>query len=192
MPTPDPADAHAIDKLPAPDGIPGQANGSVPPDALTADRDTGAAGTVGDDDRSLQAFWEVVKRLPGYLRLAAALARDPRVPRRSKGILLVAGAYTVSPIDLVPGVIPVAGQVDDLYVLLTGLQQAIRSAPHGVVEEHLERTGVDRADIDADLATIRRLVRRGLVWTLRTGGRAAMSMGRNVTSFINGKRKKGE
>jgi uncharacterized membrane protein YkvA (DUF1232 family) len=145
-----------------------------------------------EEDGSLTAFWETVKRLPRYVRLASALARDPRIPRRSKGILMVGGAYAVSPIDLVPGVIPVAGQVDDLYVLLTALQQAMRMSPKDVVEEHLDETGVTLADIDADLANVRSLVRQGVAWSLRNGGRAVVSMSRNVTAFVNKRRQKGE
>jgi len=145
----------------------------------------------GDEDGSLAAFWETVKRVPRYLRLAHALARDPRIPRRSKGILVVGGVYTVSPIDLVPGVIPVAGQVDDLYVLLTALQQAMRMAPRKVVDEHLSATGVSMAEIDADLANVRSLVRQGVAWSLRNGGKAVASMSRSVTAFVSKRRQKG-
>lgn len=148
--------------------------------------------SASGEDGSLGAFWETVKRLPRYVRLASALARDPRIPRRSKGILMVGGAYAVSPIDLVPGVIPVAGQVDDLYVLLTALQQAIRMSPKDVVGEHLAETGVTQADIDADLANVRALVRQGVAWSLRNGGKAVASMSRNMTAFVNKRRQEGE
>lgn len=144
-----------------------------------------------EQDGSLAAFWETVKRVPRYLRLVNALARDPRIPRRSKGILVVGGAYTLSPIDLVPGVIPVAGQVDDLYVLLTALQQAMRMAPREVVDEHLSATGVSMAEIDADLANVRSLVRQGVAWSLRNGGKAVSSMSRSVTAFVSKRRQKG-
>lgn len=144
-----------------------------------------------EEEGSLGEFWETVKRLPRYVRLAGALARDPRIPRRSKGILMVGGAYAVSPIDLVPGVIPVAGQVDDLYVLLTALQQAMRRSPKDVVDEHLAATGVSLAEIDADLANVRSLVRRGVAWSLRNGGKAMASMGRKATAFVSKQRRKG-
>ncbi len=143
-------------------------------------------------DGSLPEFWETVKRLPRYVRLATALARDPRISRRTKGILLVGGAYAVSPIDLVPGVIPVAGQADDLYVLLTALQQAMRMSPEGVVQEHLTATGVTLEDIEADLANVRALVRQGVAWSLRNGGKAVASMSKNVTTFVNRQRQKGK
>lgn len=153
---------------------------------------TGPESMPGSDEEgSLGAFWDTVKRLPKYLRLVNALARDSRIPRRSKGVLMVGGAYAISPIDLVPGVIPVAGQVDDLYVLLTALRQAIRMSPEDVVAEHLAATGVSLAEIDADLANVRSLVRQGVAWSVRNGGKAVASMGRNVTAFVNKQRLRG-
>lgn len=170
-----------------PDTIRDQTQSVEAAEALT----DSAPGPGSTEDGSLAAFWETVKRLPAYLRLVNAMARDPRIPRRSKGVLVVGGAYAVSPIDLVPGVIPVAGQVDDLYVLLTALQQAIRMAPQEVVDEHLAATGTSRTEIDADLANVRSLVRQGIGWSVRNGGKVVASMGRSLGVFVNKQRQKG-
>src|SRR4028119_221188 len=70
--------------------------------------------------------WELIKRLPTYVRLSSAMARDSRVPGVAKATLALGGVYVVSPVDLIPGLIPVAGQLDDLYVMLTGIKQAVR------------------------------------------------------------------
>ncbi|MDQ3653486.1 MAG: hypothetical protein M3457_00205, partial [Chloroflexota bacterium] len=35
-------------------------------------------------------MWQLIKRLPTYARLSAALARDPRIPKSAKA-MLVAG-----------------------------------------------------------------------------------------------------
>lgn len=169
------------------DGTPDQTRpGQVPVPFTDPDRGPGRG-----EEGSLGVFWETVKRLPRYVRLVNALARDPRIPRRSKGVLMVGGAYAVSPIDLVPGVIPIAGQVDDLYVLLTAIQQAIRMAPKEAVDEHLTATGTSLAEIDADLANVRSLVRQGVGWSLRNGGKAVASMGRNLGAFVSKQRQKG-
>ncbi|MBA2759731.1 MAG: DUF1232 domain-containing protein [Chloroflexia bacterium] len=111
---------------------------------------------------ALRAFWTIVKRMPAYGRLVAAMAKDPGVPHRARAMLVVGGAYMVSPIDLVPGVIPVAGQLDDLYVLLMAIRQAVRMSPTDVADRHLARLDLERETLDDDLATIRRLVRVGL------------------------------
>ncbi|MGH2535000.1 MAG: YkvA family protein [Thermomicrobiales bacterium] len=130
----------------------------------------------------LARFWETAKRMPRYVRLAIALARDGRVPAKAKATLAVGGVYTVSPIDLVPGIIPVAGQVDDVIVLLLSLRQTLRMSPPEVADEHLQRIGLAATDIDDDLRNARAvavwLAVRGARWvrdTARRGGRSVWS-----------------
>ena len=130
------------------------------------------SGSSPEKDEMLAEFWVTVKRLPRYVRLAALMASDSQVPKTSKALLAVGTAYTVAPIDLVPGIIPVAGQLDDLYVLLSAVRQAVRSCPDEVVQKHLTATDVSLEVIDADLALVRKLVRRGLAWTVRNGRKA--------------------
>jgi len=128
-------------------------------------------------------MWQLIKRLPAYARLSAALARDPRIPKSAKAMLVVGGAYLVSPIDLVPGFIPVAGQLDDLYVVLMGLRQAIRTSPPEVIDEHFGRVGLSTAIVDEDLRAIRTFVRRGVRWSLNNGGKALARMSRHAMAF---------
>jgi uncharacterized membrane protein YkvA (DUF1232 family) len=63
------------------------------------------------DARALATF------IPDCVVLVTRLARDPRVPRRRKILLLVLIGYLASPLDLVPDFIPVAGQLDDAIVV---------------------------------------------------------------------------
>src|SRR3712207_5606231 len=88
------------------------------------DRIGGSAPPGGGDDTAAadtERLKGAVRRLPRYLRLTWNLARDERVPRGAKAFLVVGGAYALSPIDLIPGIIPVAGQIDDVLVLLVAL-----------------------------------------------------------------------
>jgi uncharacterized membrane protein YkvA (DUF1232 family) len=48
-------------------------------------------------------------------------AQDPATPRWAKTVIFGALAYFISPIDLVPDVIPVLGYTDDLGVLAAAL-----------------------------------------------------------------------
>ncbi len=146
------------------------------------------SATGPDKDQMLAEFWETVKRLPNYVRLATLMARDPRVPKSSKALLAAGTAYTVTPIDFVPGIIPVAGQLDDLYVLLSALRQAIRTCPDEVVQKHLAATGVTPERIDADLALVRKMVRRGVAWTIRNGGKALAGATRYVSARLRERR----
>lgn len=141
-----------------------------------------------EKDEMLAEFWVTVKRLPRYVRLAALMAGDPQVPKSSKALLAAGTAYTVTPIDFVPGIIPVAGQLDDLYVLLSALRQAIRNCPDDVVQKHLAATDTSLEVIDADLALVRKLVRRGLAWTIRNGRKAVTGAARYVGARIREQR----
>lgn len=92
--------------------------------------------TASEDDRALMRR---VRRLPvrRQIRLAAALARDRRIPLRVRSIPPLVLLYLASPIDIIPDFIPVIGQLDDLLVLVIGARLLLRFAPRAVVEERL-------------------------------------------------------
>src|SRR5688572_13937535 len=72
-----------------------------------------------------EEFAALVKRIPNYARLAWALARDPRLSRARRAAVLAGAAYVLSPIDLVPGIIPVVGQLDDVLIALGAIRLAL-------------------------------------------------------------------
>lgn len=141
------------------------------------------AGAVPADP-VLQRFWGVVRRLPRYVALGIGLARDERVPRRAKAAVLLGGAYAVSPVDLVPGIIPVAGQLDDMVVLLLALRRAVRASPEPVAAELLAGAGLTLVDFDEDLAACRATARWMAAKGLRFGGRLAAGAGRRVWGAV--------
>lgn len=94
---------------------------------------------------------EMMRRMPSYARLIWALARDPRVPTQQKLVLGAIAGYLVFPIDIIPDFIPVIGQLDDLGVLIFGLDFFIRNAPKEVVEEHMGRIARNDDDLKRDL-----------------------------------------
>jgi uncharacterized membrane protein YkvA (DUF1232 family) len=121
-------------------------------------------------------FAALVRRLPAYARLAWRLGRDPRLSGGRRAAVLGAGAYLASPIDLVPGIIPLAGQLDDAAVALLGLRFALRGLPVPQRDAHLGAVGLAAADLDDDLAT----VRAGAAWLARRGGALALRGGRAI------------
>ena len=69
-------------------------------------------------------------------RLALRLARDSRVPMTAKLVLGATLLYLVSPIDVVPDWLPIAGQADDIAILVAGLNMFIKACPRRLVDEH--------------------------------------------------------
>jgi len=120
----------------------------------------------------MERFWVAVRRIPRYIFLGTHLVRDDRVPKKVKATIAVGGAYVISPIDLVPGLIPVAGQLDDLVVLLVALRRALKACPPEVAEENLKRAGLTMEDFDTDL----RAVKDTAIWLARKGMRATSRM----------------
>lgn len=157
---------------------PAEPSGVVPTNAAIE-------GDVPALDPALERFWVAVKRLPRYARFVYGMTTDERVPKQAKAALAVGGVYAVSPVDLVPGIIPVAGQLDDLVVLLLAIRMAIRACPPQVAAAHLERAGLSRTDIDDDLRatkdTAKWLAGKGLRASraaARTGGRRLAALWR--------------
>ena len=81
---------------------------------------------------------EFVLLAPRLAKLVWRLSRDPRVPARAKAATFLLGGYLVSPIDILPDVIPGIGQLDDLVVAALALDMILNRVPEEVVLEHWE------------------------------------------------------
>jgi len=66
-------------------------------------------------------------------RIAWRLLWDGHVPLSTKIIPLLVGLYILSPIDILPDVIPGLGQVDDVALFLLGVQAFIAMSPKDLV-----------------------------------------------------------
>jgi len=82
--------------------------------------------------------------LPRFLRVFSRLVSDPRVSLRSKLVPLGVLGYLILPVDLLPDVFLVLGQIDDLVVILLGLKLFIRLCPPEVVQEHVKAVAAGR------------------------------------------------
>ncbi|MEQ1758733.1 MAG: DUF1232 domain-containing protein [Vicinamibacterales bacterium] len=70
------------------------------------------------------------------MRLGTRLLREPAVPLWAKATLPFALLYLVSPVDILPDVIPGLGEMDDLVILYAALQLFLRVSPSIAVRFH--------------------------------------------------------
>ena len=73
--------------------------------------------------------------LPACVTVMRRLRRDPRVPRRAKVVVVLAGLWVLSPVDLIPEFLPVIGPLDDVVVVALALRYAARRVPIHVLSE---------------------------------------------------------
>jgi uncharacterized membrane protein YkvA (DUF1232 family) len=82
-----------------------------------------------EDARAVAGF------IPDCLVLVGRLARDPRIPRWRRALLLAVLAYLAMPLDLIPDFLPGAGQLDDAVLLAFALRMLVGGAGAAVVRE---------------------------------------------------------
>jgi uncharacterized membrane protein YkvA (DUF1232 family) len=87
----------------------------------------------------------LLRRLLSQARLALRLLRDPRVPLPTKVVPLLAALYVISPLDFMPDVFPILGQLDDLGVAVAALEIFLRLCPSGAKTFHEEAIAQGRA-----------------------------------------------
>jgi uncharacterized membrane protein YkvA (DUF1232 family) len=76
---------------------------------------------------------DLTRIVPDCVTAIRRLRRDPRVPRRAKVVVVLAGLWLLSPIDLLPEFLPVIGPLDDVVVLALALRYAARQVPREVL-----------------------------------------------------------
>lgn len=126
---------------------------------------------------------QLVRRSPRYAKLTRRLLADGRIAAMDKAPLVGAIGYGISPIDLVPGIVPVLGQLDDMVVLLGALRLTLDRIAPEVANEHLMGVGLMKADVEDDMVNCRRAATRivtggarGAVRVMRTGTRLSLKL----------------
>ena len=86
--------------------------------------------------RSPLSWPGLIGALVSRARLAARLVRDPRVPLFAKALLVLAVVYVLSPVDVIPDVLPLVGQVDDLAIISLAFEGFLRLCPAPAMAFH--------------------------------------------------------
>jgi uncharacterized membrane protein YkvA (DUF1232 family) len=63
---------------------------------------------------------EALLLIPNFLKLLYRLLKNPAISTADKALLAGTVAYVLSPFDLLPDMIPFAGQVDDILLASSG------------------------------------------------------------------------
>jgi uncharacterized membrane protein YkvA (DUF1232 family) len=100
----------------------------------------------------------LIKRFSGLefgskFQLAGRLVADGRIPIVARVALPVLVLYLALPIDIIPDFIPVIGWLDDIFLLVIGLNIVLRMTPRYVLEENIqliETAELDRKAIEAE------------------------------------------
>src|SRR5262245_61553218 len=95
-----------------------------------------------EDRHPIARLGGTLTRMPRYVRLARALLRDPNLSMTRKAAIAAGIAYLLSPVDLIPGFIPVVGQLDDLAVALHGLRTGLHGLPPDAAGRHVAAVGL--------------------------------------------------
>ncbi|MGN6332178.1 MAG: DUF1232 domain-containing protein [Motilibacteraceae bacterium] len=87
-------------------------------------------------DPDVDALRTALRLLPDLVRLLRRLVADPTLPRGVRVRLVLLLAYLLSPVDLVPDVVPVLGYADDVLVAAVALRSLVRRAGPDALERH--------------------------------------------------------
>lgn len=91
-------------------------------------------------DPDTDALATALRLLPDLVRLIRRLAADPTLPRGVRIRLLLLVGYLLSPIDLIPDVIPVLGYADDAIIVAIALRSVVRRAGPEALERQCPGT----------------------------------------------------
>lgn len=126
-------------------------------------------------------FGTLIRHIPNYARLAWALAKDPRLSKARRAAVLAGAAYVLSPIDLVPGIIPVVGQLDDVLIALGVIRLALNGLKPEFRHQVLTDAGLTGGDLEADLRATGHIAG----WIARSGIRLGEKLGSGIVHFLN-------
>lgn len=84
---------------------------------------------------------EYLFMLPDFFILVCRLAIDKRVSSKQKMIVGGIIAYVIMPIDIIPDFIPIVGQIDDLVLVVLGLNLVLNEIDPKVLSDNWSGEG---------------------------------------------------
>ena len=87
--------------------------------------------------RNPRDVFRLVSELPQFVRLYLALLRDGGVRAWPKLLLAAATVYCFSPLDFLPDMFPVLGQIDDFTLFALAARAFLKACPTDLVRRHV-------------------------------------------------------
>ena len=105
--------------------------------------------------------------LPDFFILVCRLAVDKRVPSKQK--LMVGGviAYLIMPLDIIPDFIPVIGHVDDLVLVVMGLNLILNEIDPKVLSDNWSGEGDVLEQMQKITATAERFLDKNILQRIK-------------------------
>jgi len=79
---------------------------------------------------------DVVLFLPRFVAMLGRLIADPEVAGTDKLLLVAVVAYIMSPLDILPDIVPVIGQLDDAYLVTLSLLRLLNRSGEAKVRQY--------------------------------------------------------
>lgn len=94
--------------------------------------------SAGPGSRIPEGLRDVLLFLPRLAALLGRLIADPQVATTDKLLVGAVVAYILSPLDIIPDMVPVLGQLDDVYLVALCLLRLLNRSGEAKVREYWE------------------------------------------------------
>jgi len=131
------------------------------------------------NDQSKQIA-HTIKRLPIYSKLIYKLYKEPNTTKMQKAQLLTVFGYLISPVELVPGIIPVAWQLDDIIIALLVLRRVLKSCDEDFAKNLLGMYNLSFETLDEDIKLSKTMAKNILVGTVKFLGHGMMFTSKTI------------
>lgn len=92
--------------------------------------------SAGPGNRIPEGLRDVLLFLPRFATLLGRLLADPQVATTDKLLVGAVVAYILSPLDIIPDMVPVLGQLDDAYLVALCLLRLLNRSGEAKVREY--------------------------------------------------------
>lgn len=100
--------------------------------------DSSSPESAGPGSRIPEGLRDVLLFLPRFAALLGRLIADPQVATTDKLLVGAVVAYILSPLDIIPDMVPVLGQLDDAYLVALCLLRLVNRSGEAKVRQYWE------------------------------------------------------